>query len=239
MLRACTLDFKGSWDEHLPLVEFSYNNSYHASIGMPPFEALYGRKCRSPSCWEEVGERKIVGPELIQQTEEVVKLIRRKLEVAQDRQRKYADLARRMVEFEEGDKVLLKISPWKGLSRFGKKGKLSPRYIGPFEVLKRVGKVAYEIALPPSLQQVHNVFHVSLLKRFVPSTNCVIEHEPVEIQPDLSFEEHPVRITDRKEKVLRNKVVAIVKVLWRNPKVEEFTWELENEMRDRYPQLFE
>ena len=113
MLRVCAIDFKGNWDEHLPLVEFSYNNSYHASIGMPPYEALYGRKCRSPVCWDEVGERKLLGPELVQQTKEVIETIQGRLIAAQNRQRKYADQARKDMEFEEGESVLLKISPWK------------------------------------------------------------------------------------------------------------------------------
>ncbi|XP_063947582.1 uncharacterized protein LOC135152053 [Daucus carota subsp. sativus] len=129
MLRSCALDFKGNWDEHLPLVEFSYNNSYHASIGMPLYEALYGRKCRSPIYWDEVGERKVIGPELIQQTKEAVDVIRSRLIAAQDRQQKYADPHRKDVEYEIGESVLLKVSPWKGIARFGKKGKLSPRFI--------------------------------------------------------------------------------------------------------------
>ena len=132
MLRVCALDFEGGQDEHLPLVEFAYNNSYHTSIGMPPYEAMYGRKCRSPVCWEEVGERKILGPELIQQTKETIELIQKRLITAQNRQRKYADQSRKDMEFQVGEPVLLKVSPWKGLMRFGKKGKLSPRYIGPF-----------------------------------------------------------------------------------------------------------
>ncbi|KAL8121324.1 hypothetical protein AgCh_018164 [Apium graveolens] len=238
MLRVCALDFEGSWDEHLPLVEFSYNNSYHASIGMPPYEALYGRRCRSPICWEEVGERKILGPELIQQMKEKIELIRKRLTAAQDRQRKYADPVRKDMEFEVGEAVLLKVSPWKGLSRFGKKGKLSPRYVGPFEILKRVGKVAYELALPPHMQHIHNVFHVSMLKRYSPDSNHVIEYDPIEIQPDLSFVEQPVQILDKKERVLRNKFVSLVRVLWRNPKVEESTRELESEMQSKYLHLF-
>nr|XP_017224824.1 PREDICTED: uncharacterized protein LOC108201049 [Daucus carota subsp. sativus] len=239
MLRVCAIDFKGNWDEHLPLVEFSYNNSYHASIGMPPYEALYGRKCRSPVCWDEVGERKLLGPELVQQTKEVIETIQRRLIAAQNRQRKYADQARKDMEFEEGEPVLLKISPWKGLSRFGKKGKLSPRYVGPFEILRRVGKVAYELALPPHMEHIHNVFHVSMLKKYHPDSRHVIEYEPVELQADLSYVESPIEILDRKEKVLRNKVVKIVRVLWRNPKVEESTWELESDMCEKYPHLFE
>lgn len=148
MLRVCAIDFKGSWDDNLPLIEFSYNNSYHASIGMPPYEALYGRRCRSPLCWEEVGERKILGPELVQQTRETIELIRGRLVAAQNRQKKYADQTRKDKEYEVGEFVMLKVSPWKGLMRFGKKGKLSPRFIGPFEILRRVGKLAYELALP-------------------------------------------------------------------------------------------
>lgn len=214
MLRVCVIDFKGTWDEHLPLIEFAYNNRYHASIGMPPYEALYGRRCRSPLCWEEVGERKILGPELVPQTKDVIDLIRGRLAAAQDRQRKYADLARKDREYEVGDLVFLKVSPWKGLMRFGKKGKLSPRFIGPFEILKRIGAVAYELALPPNLQQVHNVFHVSMLRKYNADARHIVEYEQVNLQPDLSYVEQPVEITDRKEQVLRNKVVKLVKVLW-------------------------
>ena len=238
MLRTCALDFKGNWDDHLPLVEFSYNNSFHASIGMPPYEALYGRKCRSPVYWEEVGERKIIGPELVQKTKEVIQLIQKRLVTAQSRQKRYADLTRKDMDFEEGEQVLLKVSPWKGLVRFGKKGKLSPRFIGPFEVLRQVGKVAYELALPPHMHHIHNVFHVSMLKKYQPDSSHVIEYEPIEVQPDLSYVEQPVKILDRKEKVLRNKTIPIVRVLWRNPKVEESTWELESEMLEQFPHLF-
>ena len=238
MLRVCAIDFKGNWDDHLPLIEFSYNNSYHASIGMPPYEALYGRKCRSPVYWEEVGERKMLGPELVQQTKEAVELIKRRLIAAQDRQRKYADPHRKSMDLEVGEPVLLKVSPMKGITRFGRKGKLHPRYVGPFEILRKVGKVAYELALPPQMSNVHNVFHVSMLKRYYPDSNCVIEYEPLDIQADLTFVEQPVKILDRQEKILRNKKIVLVRVLWRNPKVEESTWELESDMLDRYPQLF-
>ena len=210
MLLVCALDFKGSWDEHLPLIEFSYNNSYHANIGMPPYEALYGRKCRSPLYWDEVGERRVLGPELVQQTQEKVDLIRQRLVAAQDRQRKYADQNIIDMEFTTGDLVLLKVSPWKGVMRFGKKGKLSPRFIGPFEILKRVGKVAYELTLPPNLQHIHNVFHVSMLIKYHPDASHIIEYEPMEIQTDLSYEEQLVEIIDRKEQILRNKTIPLV-----------------------------
>ena len=238
MLRVCVVDFKGNWDDYLPLIEFSYNNSFHASIGMPPFEALYGRKCRSPLYWDEVGERKILGPELVQQTKEKIELIRQRLVASQNRQSKYANQHRKDIEFETGDLVLLKVSPWKGVLRFGKKGKLSPRFIGPFEILKRVGKVAYELALPPNLQHIHNVFHVSMLRRYHSDVSHIIEYETVEIQPDLSYEEKPVEILDRKEQVLRNKNISLVRVLWKNQQIEESTWELETKMREKYPYLF-
>ena len=157
---------------------------------------------------------------------------------AQDRQRKYADQSRKDMEFEEGSLVLLKVSPWKGLTRFGKKGKLSPRYVGPFEILKSVGKVAYELALPPYMEHIHNVFHVSMLKKYNPDSRHVIEYEPIELQAYLSYVESLIEILEEREKVLRNKVVKLVRVLWRNPKVEESTWELESDMREKYPRLF-
>ena len=160
MLRACVLDFKGSWEKYLSLVEFAYNNSYHSSIEMAPYKALYGRKCRSPFCWEEVGERKLLGPEIIQMTSEKINLICKRLQTAQSRQKSYYDNSRRKVEFEVRDMAFLKVAQMKGVMRFGKKGKLSPRFVGPFEILKRIGKVAYELALPPTLAGVHNVFHV-------------------------------------------------------------------------------
>ena len=175
MLRACMMEFKGSWDKHLPLMEFSYNNSYHTSLGMAPYEALYGRRCRTPVCWNEVGERKLVGPEIVQLTTDKIDLIRSRLKVAQDRQKSYADLKRKDIEFEVGDKVFLKISPWKGIVRFGKRGKLSPRFIGPYEVIERIGPVAYRLALPPELSQVHDVFHVSMLRRYMSDPSHILQ----------------------------------------------------------------
>ncbi|WRX11508.1 Reverse transcriptase domain - like 10 [Theobroma cacao] len=143
MLRACVIDFIGSWDRHLPLVEFTYNNSFQSSVGMAPYEALYGRKCRTPLCWDEVGERKLVSVELIELTNDKIKVIRERLKVAQDRQKSYADKRRKDLEFEIDDKVFLKVSPWKGVIRFAKRGKLNPRYIGPFRIIERIGPVAY------------------------------------------------------------------------------------------------
>ncbi|KAH9778034.1 Endonuclease [Citrus sinensis] len=197
MLRACVLDLSGGWEEHLMLIEFAYNNSFHSSIGMAPFEALYGRKCRSPICWDEVGERKLLGPELIQITVDKIKLIRGRLQTAQSRQKSYADRRRRELEFEKGDFVFLKVSPWKGVFRFGKKGKLSPGFIGPFEILERIGPVAYRIALPPSLSRLHNVFHVFVLRKYIADPSHVLDYQPIQITEDMSYEEQPIEIVDR------------------------------------------
>ncbi|XP_074351445.1 uncharacterized protein LOC141690553 [Apium graveolens] len=183
---------------------------------MPPYEALYGRKCGSPTNWDEVREGKILGPEMVQQMKEIVKLIQKRLLAAQDRKRKYADSARKYVNFQEGEELLLKVSPWKGLTRFGKKGKLAPRYIGPFKNLGQVGKVTYKLDLPPQYQHVHNAFHVSLLKKYNPDVKHVTEFKPIEILADMSYVEQPVKILDWKEKSLKNKSVRLMKVLWRS-----------------------
>ncbi|KAL5556962.1 hypothetical protein UlMin_039198 [Ulmus minor] len=155
-----------------------------------------------------------------------------------NRQKSYADRRRRPLEFKEGDYVFLKVAPMKGVMRFGKKGKLSPRFIGPFEILERIGKVAYKLALPSELAAVHNVFHVSMLRKYVSDPSHVLVSEPIEVREDLTYQEQPVQILDRKDKALRNKVIPLVKVLWRNHKVEEATWEREDEMRAKYPHLF-
>ncbi|KAL5555965.1 hypothetical protein UlMin_022614 [Ulmus minor] len=160
------------------------------------------------------------------------------MKTAQSRQKSYADRRRRPLEFQVGDLVFLKVAPMKGVMRFGKKGKLSPRYIGPFEILERIGKVAYKLALPSELSTVHNVFHVSMLRKYISDPSHVLESEPIEIREDLTYEEQPVQILDRKDKALRNKVILLVKVLWRNHKVEEATWEREDGMRAKYPHLF-
>ena len=242
MLRACCMDHKAKWSDVLPLIEFAYNNSYQSTIQMAPYEALYGRRCRSPLYWDDIGERdsliQAVGPEMTQKMIEDVKLIRERMKQAQDRQKSYADLKRKEVEFQVGDKVFVKVAPYKHILRFGKKGKLAPRYIGPFEVLERVGKVAYRLALPMSMERVHNVFHVSLLRKYVSDPSHVLQMEEVELQDNLAYEERPVQILDRKVKELRNKQIPLVKVLWRNHKIEEATWEMEQDMRSRYLELF-
>jgi transposase InsO family protein len=143
MLRACSLQHGSSWDKSLPYAEFSYNDSYQASLKMSPFEALYGRKCRTPLYWDQTGERQLFGPEIIQEAEEQVQQIRENLRTAQSRQKSYADTRRRLLEFKEGDHVYLKVSPLRGMKRFKVKGKLFPRFIGPFGIFRQVGEMAY------------------------------------------------------------------------------------------------
>nr|GFC46735.1 putative reverse transcriptase domain-containing protein [Tanacetum cinerariifolium] len=215
MMRACAIDFGKGWVNHLPLVEFSYDNSYHASIKATPFEALYGRKCRLPVCWTDVGKAQILGPELIQEaTEKIVHIkqrmqaaqvgdaqltgpelihettkkivqIKSRIQAARDRQKSYADLKRKPTDFQVGDKVMLKVSPWKGVVHFGKREKLNPRYIGLFQVLSKVGDVSYRLELPQQLSRVHNTFHVSNLKKCQSNESLVIPLEGLHVDDKL------------------------------------------------------
>ncbi|GJX14447.1 putative reverse transcriptase domain-containing protein [Tanacetum coccineum] len=210
MLRACVIDFGSSWDRHLPLVEFSYNNSYHASIKVAPYEALYGRKCRSPN----------------------------RLLAACSRQKSYADKRLKPLLFEVGDMVLLKVSPWKGDVHFGKRGKLSPRYIGPFKVLARIGPVAYTLELPEELKGIHNTFHVSNLKKCLAEGEVVVPLEEIQLDDKLHMIEEPVEIVDKEVKRLKQSRIPIVKVRWNSQRGPEFTWEREDQIKKKYPHLF-
>ncbi|KAA3480955.1 DNA/RNA polymerase superfamily protein [Gossypium australe] len=232
MLRCCALEFEGTWERYLYLIEFAYNNSFQSSIKMAPYEALYCRKCRTPLYWTELSERKIHGVDLIRETEQKVKVIRESLKVALDRQKSYANLKRKDIEFQVGDLVFLKIL------RFGHKGKLSPRFIRPYEVIERIGPVAYRLMLPPELNKIHNVFHVSMLRRYRSDPSHVICPSEIEIQSDLTYEEEPIRILAREVKELQNKKILLVKVMWHKHGVGEATWETEESMKELYPHLF-
>ncbi|GJU31228.1 putative reverse transcriptase domain-containing protein [Tanacetum coccineum] len=210
-----------SIDNHLPLVEFSYNNSYHASIKAAPFEGLYGRKCRTPLCWAQVGESQLMGSEIIQETTDKIIEIKEKLKMARDQQKSYANKRRRELEFQVRERVMLKISPWKGIVRydnvcanittiFGKKGKLSPRYIGPFKIVARVGEVAYRLELPEELR----------------------------VNEKLRYDEEPIQIIDKKIMKLRSKPIPLVKVEWQFHRGPQATWEPEAEMKEKYLELF-
>ncbi|GJX80368.1 putative reverse transcriptase domain-containing protein [Tanacetum coccineum] len=235
MLRACVIDFGKGWDKHLPLVEFSYNNSYHSSIKAAPFEALYGRKCRSPVCWAEVGDSQLTGPKIFQETTEKIVQIRQRLQAARDRQRSYANVSRKPLEFQVGDHVMLKVSPRKGIFRFGKRGKLNPRYIGPLKILERIGPVAYKLELPEELSSIHNTFHVSNLKKCLSDESLIIPIKELQLDDKLNFVEEPVEVMDRE---IKRSCIPIIKVRWNSKRGPEFTWEREDEIRAKYPYLF-
>nr|GEY42003.1 putative reverse transcriptase domain-containing protein [Tanacetum cinerariifolium] len=203
MLRAYVIDFGKGWVKHLPLTEFSYNNSYHVSIKAAPYEVLYGQKCRSLVCWAEVGEAQLTGPEMIQETTEKIVLIKQRIQAAQDRQKSYTDLKRKSMEFEVRDMVMLKFSSWKGVVRFGKRGKLNPRYVGPFKVLAKVGNVAYRLELPQELSRVHHTFHVSNLKKCYTDEPLVMPLEGIHVDDKLQFMEEPIEIIEQEIKLLK------------------------------------
>nr|GFC01393.1 putative reverse transcriptase domain-containing protein [Tanacetum cinerariifolium] len=205
MLRACTIDFGKGWVNHLPLVEFSYNNNYHATIKATPFEAFYGRKCRSPICWTEVGEAQILDPELTQETTDKIVQIKQRMQAAHDRQKSYADLKRKPMEFQVRDKVMLTVSPWKGVVHFGKRGKLNPRYVGPFKVLERIGDVAYKLDLSEELSRVQNTFHVSNLKKCHADEPLAVSLDGLHFDDKLHFVEEPMEIVDREVKQLKQR----------------------------------
>ncbi|GJY79778.1 putative reverse transcriptase domain-containing protein [Tanacetum coccineum] len=233
MLRVCAIDFGSSWDQHLPLVEFSYNNSYHASIKAAPFEALYGRKCRLPVCWSEVRDRQLTGPELVRETTEMIVQIKHRLLTARSHQKSYADVRRKLMEFQVGDMVMLKVSPWKGVIRFGKYSKLSPRYIEPFKIIERIGPVTYKMELPDKLRGIHSTFHVSNLKKCLADENLVFP-----LDDKLYFIKEPVEIMDREVKQLKQIRIPIVKVRWNSRRGPEYTWEREDFLKRNYPYLF-
>ncbi|WVZ52909.1 hypothetical protein U9M48_003909 [Paspalum notatum var. saurae] len=227
MLRACAMTYSTKWDECLPLAEFAYNNSYQKSLEMAPFEALYGKRCRTPLNWSEPGERVTFGPDLVTRAEAQVKMIHNNLKRARSRAEKLLDKRRRPLVFEEGDHVYLRVSPMKGVHRFGVKGKLAPRYVGPFKITERCGSVAYRLELPPHLAAVHDVFHVSQLKKCLRVPEKEIDTSQIQIEPDLTYEEHPIKILDQKQRATRRRAINFYKVQWSNHSEEEATWEQE------------
>ncbi|GJZ25660.1 putative reverse transcriptase domain-containing protein [Tanacetum coccineum] len=211
MLRTCAIDFGKRWKRHLPLVESSCINSYHASIKATPFEALYGQKCRSPIYWAKVGDVQLTGQEIIHETIEKIVQIQQRLQAIRDRQRNYTSIRRKPLEFQVGDRVMLKVSPRKSVIRFGKRGKLNPRYIGPFKILDRISPVAYKLELSEELSN---------------------------LDDKLNFVEEPIEIMDQEVKKLKQSRIPIVKVRWNSKRGPEFTWEREYEIRAKYPHLF-
>jgi hypothetical protein len=235
MLRAYVLKHPGSWDQNLPWAEFSYNNSYQESITMAPFEVLYRRRCRTPLNWIEPGENVIFGPDLVEEAESIVRRVQENLKAAKSRQETYANKRRRHLEFEVGNHVYLRVSPMKGMKRFRVKGKLAPRYIGPFPIPEKCGTVAYKLDLPPSLIGVHDIFHMSQLKKCLKAPMNVVLPEVAPLEADLSYPEHPTKILDQKDRVTRSKTVKFFKIQWSNHSEEEATWESEDFLRSHHP----
>ncbi|GJR82871.1 reverse transcriptase domain-containing protein [Tanacetum coccineum] len=203
MLIACVLDFGGSWDIHLPLVEFSCNNSYHSNVRCAPFEALYGRKCRSPIMWAEVREGQLIGPKLVQEIIEKISQIKDRLKAVRDLQKSYADKRRKPLEFSVGDYVLLKVSPWKGVVHFEMKGKLAPRFVRTFEIIEKVGPVAYRLRLPEELNGVHDTFHVSNLKKSLADPTLQVSLDEIQVDAKFNFVEETMEILEREFKKLK------------------------------------
>ncbi|GJV74357.1 putative reverse transcriptase domain-containing protein [Tanacetum coccineum] len=218
MLRACVLDFRGSWDVHISLVEFSYNNSYYSSA--------------------KIGEGQLIGPELVQETTEKISQIKDRLKAARDHQKSYADQRRKPLEFSVGDYVLLKVSPWKGVVRFRNNGKLKPRFVRPFEIIEKVVPVAYRLDLPEELDGVHDTFHVSNLKKYLADPTLQVPLDEIQVDAKLNFIEEPVKILEKEFKKLKWIRIAIVKVWWNSKRGHEFTWEHEDQMKLKYPHLF-
>jgi hypothetical protein len=239
MMRACALKNSGSWDKSLPYAEFAYNNSYQSSIKMAPFEALYGRKCRTPLFLNQTGDSQLFGPDSIREAERQVEIIRENLKAAQLCQKSYLDPRRREVVLEVGDYAYLRISPTRGLRRFNVKGKLSSRFIGPFKIVERKGEVAYQLELPAQLSGVHDVFHVSQLKKCTSEVKIEpIQLEDIKMGNDLTYKEYPFRILDTSERVTRSKIIRMCKIQWSHHTEEEATWEREDELKEDFPQLF-
>ncbi|GJW53234.1 putative reverse transcriptase domain-containing protein [Tanacetum coccineum] len=207
-------------------------------LRVAPFEALYGRKCRSPVCWAEVGDAQLTGPAIIHETTEKIVQIKSRIQAARDRQKSYANIRRKPMVFQVGDRVMLKVSPWKGVVRFGKRGKLNPRYVGPFKVIERVGMVAYKLELPQQLSRVHNTFHVSNLKKCLSDESLMIPLEELRVNDKLHFVEEPVEVMDREIKQLKRSRIPIIKVKWNSKRGPEITWEREDQFKQKYPHLF-
>jgi hypothetical protein len=237
VLRACVMENQGSWDKHLPLIEFLYNNSYQESLKMAPFEVLYKHLCCTPLNWIEPREKVILCPDIVDEAEATVHRIQDKLKAMKSHQESYANKRHQPLQFEVGDYIYLKVSPMKGVKRFRVKGKLSPRYIGPFPILERCGTVAYKLELPPSLAGVHDTFHVSQLKKCLKAPVDMVLPEVAPLESDLTYLEHPIKILDQKSRVTRRKMIKFYKIQWSNHMVEEATWESEDFLRSWHPKF--
>ncbi|GJR22889.1 putative reverse transcriptase domain-containing protein [Tanacetum coccineum] len=208
------------------------------SIKAASFEVLYGRKFRSPICWAEVRDSQLIVPKIIHETTKKIVQIKSRIQAAHDRQNSYANVKRKPLEFQVGDKVMLKVSPWKGVIHFGKQGKLNPRYIGTFKIIAKVGTIAYRLELPEKLSKVHSMFHISNLKKCMSDEPLAIPLDEIQVDDKLHFIEEPVEIMDHEVKRLNQSRISIVKVCWNSRRGPEFTWEREDQMQKKYPHIF-
>jgi hypothetical protein len=222
------MEYPVSWDKNLTWAEFSCNNNYQESLKIAPFKAFYGRQCHTLLNWIELGEKVLFGPDIVDEAEATVHRIQDNLKVAKSHQESYANNGRQPLEFEVRDHVYLKVSPMKGVKRFGVKRKLSPHYIRPFPILERCGTVAYKLVLPPSLAGVHDIFHESQLKKFLKAHVDVVVPKVAPLEADLTYPKHPIKILDQKSCVTRRKMIKFFKIQWSNHTAEEARWESEN-----------
>jgi hypothetical protein len=218
--------------------EFSYNNSYQESLKMAPFEMLYGRRCRTPLIWSEAGEQKVFGPDILQEAEKQVRMVRENLRLAQSRQKSYADQRRRELSFKVGNFVYLKVSPMRGLHHFKVRGKITPRFIGPFKILEKRGEVACQLELTSQLSDVHDLFHVSQLKKYMRVPEEQLPMEDLDAKEGISYQEHPIKILETSERITRNKKIKMCKVQWTYQTEEEATWEREEELKVEFSSFF-
>nr|GEX57599.1 retrotransposon protein, putative, Ty3-gypsy subclass [Tanacetum cinerariifolium] len=209
------------------------NRDGRFTIKAAPFEALYGRKCRSPVCWEEIRDAQLTGPKIIHETTEKIIQIKSRIQAARDRQKSYADLKRKPMDFQVSDRVMLKVSPWKGVVRFSKRRKLNPGYIGPFKVLSKVRDVSYRLELPQQLSRVHNTFHVSNMKKCLSDKSLMISLDELRIDDKLHFVEELVEIMDHEIKQLKRSRIPIIKVRWNSKRGPKFTWEREDQFKQK------
>jgi hypothetical protein len=212
MLRACALSDGPKWDQHLPLAEFSYNNSYQESIKMSPFETLYEWPCRTSLSWSESGEWVIFGPDNVTEAKEKVRQIHANILTVQSHQKSYIDKRRHPLEFEVGDHVYLRVSSMKGVCRFDIKEKLATHYIGLYPIINKYEPTSYHVELPSKLSGVHNVFHVSQLKRCLKPLTDVVVKDIIPLEPDLTYKTHSIKILDQQDRVMCNKTTRFYKV---------------------------
>jgi hypothetical protein len=232
--RACVLEHQGSWDQNLPWAKLSYNNSYQESLKTAPFEVLYGHRCRTTLNWIEPGEKVIFVPNLIEEAEATIRSIQDILKPTKSCQETNANRRHRPLAFKVGNQVYLRFSPMRVVKRFGIKGKLAPRYIGPFPILEKCGTVAYKLDLPPSLVGIHDIFHMSQLKKCLKAPMDVVLPEVTPLEADLSYPENPIKILDQKDRVTRRKTIKFFKIRWRNHFEEEATCESKDFLHSRH-----